>query len=67
MTFPPIFLIERLGRKTLMSGSAAGAVLSLLAVGYGLDEGLVTLSSVAILTFVTCVAVLVSRSWDPSG
>lgn len=55
MTFPPIFLIERLGRRTLMYGSALGAVLSLLAVGYGLDRNLVTLASLAILTFVTCV------------
>jgi len=57
MTFPPIFLIERVGRKQLLYGSTVGSLVSLLAVGYGLDAGWVTLSSVAILSFVTSFAV----------
>ncbi|KAF8226251.1 general substrate transporter [Tricholoma matsutake] len=52
MTFPPIILIERMGRRQLLVISTIGAVLSLWGVGYGLNHGLVTLSSIAILTFV---------------
>ncbi|KAJ3553577.1 hypothetical protein NM688_g3534 [Phlebia brevispora] len=57
MTFPPIFLIERLGRKTLLALSATGALLSLVGVGYGLDSGLVAVASVTILTFVASFAI----------
>ncbi|KAG2752118.1 general substrate transporter [Suillus brevipes Sb2] len=56
MTFPPIFLIERVGRKQLIQLSVAGALLSHLAVGYGLNSGFVTLSSIAITTFVMSFA-----------
>ncbi|KAG2157578.1 general substrate transporter [Suillus bovinus] len=56
MTFPPIFLIERVGRKQLIQLSVACAILSHLAVGYGLNNGLVTLSSIAITTFVMSFA-----------
>ncbi|KAG2115507.1 general substrate transporter [Suillus clintonianus] len=56
MTFPPIFLIERVGRKQLIQLSVACALLSHLAVGYGLNNGLVTLSSIAITTFVMSFA-----------
>ncbi|KAI6043128.1 general substrate transporter [Pisolithus marmoratus] len=57
MTFPPIFLIERLGRKQLMQLSVAGAILSHLAVGYGLDAGMVSISSIAITVFVMSFAI----------
>ncbi|KAI6109962.1 general substrate transporter [Pisolithus sp. B1] len=57
MTFPPIFLIERVGRKQLMRLSVAGAILSHLAVGYGLDAGMVTISSIAITVFVMSFAI----------
>ncbi|KAH7927725.1 general substrate transporter [Leucogyrophana mollusca] len=57
MTFPPIFLIERVGRKQLLLLSVGGALLSHLAVGYGLDTGFVTLSSIAITTFVMSFAI----------
>ncbi|KAI0057110.1 general substrate transporter [Artomyces pyxidatus] len=57
MTFPPIFLIERLGRKPLLFGSILGAIASLIFVGVGLNSGLVLLSSVAIMTFVMSFAV----------
>jgi len=57
MTFPPIILIERMGRKQLLVISAAGAVASLLGVGYGLNRGLVTLSSIAIVTFIMAFAI----------
>ncbi|KAG0705332.1 general substrate transporter [Suillus ampliporus] len=56
MTFPPIFLIERVGRRQLIQLSVAGAILSHLAVGYGLNSGLVTLSSFAITTFIMSFA-----------
>ena len=52
MTFPPIFLIERMGRKKLLNISMFGGLVSLLAVGYGLDAGKKALSSLAIITYV---------------
>ncbi|EGN96140.1 hypothetical protein SERLA73DRAFT_170556 [Serpula lacrymans var. lacrymans S7.3] len=57
MTFPPIFLIERVGRKQLFQMSVAGAILSHAVVGLGLNSGLVALSSVAIITFVMSFAI----------
>jgi SP family facilitated glucose transporter-like MFS transporter 3 len=56
MTFPTVFLIERAGRKPLLVYSAAGILISLLAVGFGLDSGAVGLSSVAIVAFVMSFA-----------
>lgn len=56
MTFPPIFLIERMGRKTLMTMSSLGALVSLVLVGFGINAAIVSLSSVAIVVFVACVA-----------
>lgn len=57
MTFPPILLIERMGRKQLLTISTLGAIGSLTLVGIGLNSGAVTLTSVAILTFVTSFAI----------
>ncbi|TFK46028.1 general substrate transporter [Heliocybe sulcata] len=57
MTFPPVFLIERMGRKQLMTISSSGAIASLVLVGVGLDYGVVALSSVAIMTFIMSFAV----------
>ncbi|KAH8102879.1 general substrate transporter [Cristinia sonorae] len=57
MTFPPIFLIERMGRKSLLTISIIGATVSLLSVGFGLDSGLVGLSSIAIIAFIASFAV----------
>ncbi|KAI0811033.1 general substrate transporter [Irpex lacteus] len=56
MTFPPIFLIERLGRKKLLTLSTTGAIISLLGVGFGLNTGVVALASITILTFVASFA-----------
>ncbi|KAJ7074334.1 general substrate transporter [Mycena amicta] len=56
MTFPPIILIERVGRRRLLYISTFGAITSLLLVGFGLNTGAATLSSVAILLFVTSFA-----------
>ncbi|KAJ7771781.1 general substrate transporter [Mycena metata] len=57
MTFPPIFLIERMGRRQLLTLSTLGALISLILVGLGLNNGFVTLSSIAILTFVMSFAI----------
>ncbi|KAI0371781.1 general substrate transporter [Pilatotrama ljubarskyi] len=57
MTAAPIFLIERLGRKKLLSLSATGAIASLVAVGVGLDSGAVIMASVAIITFIASFAI----------
>ncbi|KAH9831019.1 general substrate transporter [Rhodofomes roseus] len=57
MTFAPIALIDRVGRKQLLSVSAGGAILSLLGVGFGLNSGLVALASVTIISFVASFAV----------
>ncbi|TFK42786.1 general substrate transporter [Crucibulum laeve] len=57
MTFPPILLIERMGRRSLLTLSTFGSLFSLFAIGIGLDSGLVLLSSIATLTFVTSFAV----------
>ncbi|KAG6833484.1 hypothetical protein H0H87_006056 [Tephrocybe sp. NHM501043] len=74
MTFPPIVLIEvslfaymldsteiflkRVGRRRLLAISTIGALVSLLTVGFGLNTSRVTLSSIAILTFVMLVVAL---------
>ncbi|KAJ7184195.1 hypothetical protein C8R46DRAFT_1158597 [Mycena filopes] len=57
MTFPPIFLIERMGRRQLLTLSTLGALVSLVFVGFGLNNGFITLSSIAILTFVMSFAI----------
>jgi len=57
MTFPPILLIEHLGRRRLLILSTTGALFSLIAVGFGLDSGLLTLSSITIVTFIMSFAI----------
>ncbi|KAF8604593.1 general substrate transporter [Ceratobasidium sp. AG-I] len=57
MTFPPIFLVDRVGRKPLLMWSILGAIISSTALGIALDAGITALSSVAVLTFVASFAV----------
>ncbi|KAG8759840.1 hypothetical protein FRC12_009681 [Ceratobasidium sp. 428] len=57
MTFPAIFLVDRLGRKPLLMMSLIGAMISNAALGIALDAGITTLSSVAVLTFVASFAI----------
>ena len=44
-----------MGRRELLAISSYGAILSLLAVGYGLDSGAVALASIAVMTFISYV------------
>ncbi|KAG2020515.1 sugar transporter, variant 3 [Coprinopsis cinerea AmutBmut pab1-1] len=57
MTFPPIILIERMGRRQLLTVSILGAIFSLLSLGFGLNGGSLTVSSVTILTFIMSFAI----------
>ncbi|KZV67967.1 general substrate transporter [Peniophora sp. CONT] len=57
MTFAPIILIERMGRKQLLFISIGGILASLFLVGIGLNTSTVALSSVAIMTFVMSFAI----------
>ncbi|KAJ3482500.1 hypothetical protein NLI96_g6940 [Meripilus lineatus] len=57
MTFPPIFLIEKIGRRQLLTYSASGAVISLVGVGLGLDVNWVGLASFAIIAFIASFAI----------
>ncbi|VDB86977.1 unnamed protein product [Peniophora sp. CBMAI 1063] len=57
MTFAPIILIERMGRKQLLSISIGGILVSLCLVGVGLNTSTVALSSVAIMTFIMSFAI----------
>jgi len=56
MAFPLVILIERMSRKSLVLLSTLGALLSLLILGFGLNSGASTLSSLAIITFVMSFA-----------
>ncbi|KAK0197516.1 general substrate transporter [Armillaria mellea] len=57
MTFPPIVLIERWGRKRLLILSTLGAILSLVTVGVSLNYAWKTPASIAIITFVMSFAI----------
>lgn len=57
MTFPPIILIEKMGRRQLLTLSISGALASVLLVGFGLDSGTVQLSSISIVVFVMSFAI----------
>ncbi|KAG8726769.1 hypothetical protein FRC11_014516 [Ceratobasidium sp. 423] len=57
MTFPAIFLVDRLGRKRLLMASIIGAIVSNTILGLALDGGITALSSVAVLGFVASFAV----------
>jgi hypothetical protein len=50
-------IMQRMGRSLLLQASVAGAVFSLLAVGFGLDNRYLTVVSVFIVTFVMSFAV----------
>ncbi|KAG7086730.1 hypothetical protein E1B28_002663 [Marasmius oreades] len=57
MTFAPIILVERVGRKRLLTLSTLGAILCLVMVGVGLNNNWVTVSSVFIVGFVMSFAI----------
>lgn len=57
MTFPPIVLVDRLGRKQLLTISCFCAFVSLVLAGYSLDANMGTLSSISTTTFVMSFAI----------
>ncbi|KAH8829613.1 general substrate transporter [Flagelloscypha sp. PMI_526] len=57
MTFPPIFLIGRLGRRKLLILSSLGMIVSSVLVGVGLDANFATLASITVITFVMSFAI----------
>jgi hypothetical protein len=50
-------VMQRMGRSLLLQASVAGAVFSLVAVGFGLDNRYPTVVGVSIITFVMSFAV----------
>jgi len=57
MTFPPIILVDRVGRKPLLLASVVGALASLVLTGFSLNSGMMVISSASILIFVMSFAV----------
>ncbi|KAL7410039.1 general substrate transporter [Mrakia frigida] len=57
MTFPAVYLVERLGRRTLLLGSIAGMGVASMCLGYGLNEGKNELSAVGVFAFVGSFAI----------
>jgi len=56
MTIPPIFAIERYGHRKLLIISIAGIIASLVVLGFALNAGWTTISSIATLSFVSAFA-----------
>lgn len=57
MTFPPIYLIERLGRRTLLLGSLSSLTVSLVVLGYSINNGFFEVAAAAIIAFVACFSI----------
>ncbi|WRT67675.1 uncharacterized protein IL334_004647 [Kwoniella shivajii] len=57
MTLPAIFLMDRLGRKTLLLASIAGMAITSTLLAIGLDSGHQTLSAVSIVTFIASFSI----------
>lgn len=52
-TFLAVYLVERLGRRTLLLESIAGMGIASLTLGYGLNSGENVLSAVGVFAFVS--------------
>ncbi|KZO99551.1 general substrate transporter [Calocera viscosa TUFC12733] len=56
MTFPPIFLIDRIGKRTILQSSIIGTVLFGILIAVGLNTGQAVVSAVGIVGFVATFA-----------
>lgn len=57
MTFPAIFLVDRLGRRTLLLASSFLMLVFAVLLGWGLDEHLRKTSSFAIVAFIAAFSI----------
>jgi MFS family permease len=56
MTFPAVYLIDKLGRRTLILGSLATMSLSSIVMGYSINNDMYIVASIGILAFVVSFA-----------
>lgn len=57
MTFPPIFLVDKLGRKSLLLISASSMAITSLLLGISINYEVARLSSLAIVLFVASFSI----------
>jgi len=57
MTFPPIFLVDKLGRKSLLIISASSMAINSLLLGLSINYEVAQLSSLAIVLFVASFSI----------
>jgi hypothetical protein len=63
MTLPAIVLVEKMGRRNLLILSAGGSLVSLVAVGFGMDSDNQTAASLGVIFFVALVVFPLVATW----
>jgi len=56
MTFPPVFLVERIGKRRILLWSTCGSIISLLLLALSLNHHVNIASAIGTLLFVSCFA-----------